>query len=344
MDQKAAELLIRGYRKERLTKDDCRYLLSFQEFSPEATFARDLFVRFFREQCDNTASIGAQIGVYTGPCSGDCKFCNFGASHTSSKLYEMPDDIFRSYLERCIEFGDVSHVYIMTNQDCPCEALAHYIGMAKDILPKDVTVGINTGDRTPEECRALRDAGATDAYHVCRMGEGIDTAFRSEDRMRTISNLIDAGFSVSTCTEPVGAEHSTDDIIDNYFRGIEAGCSCGFVALRMPVFGTPLGSVPTLSIKRYKQMQAVLGLASAWHPGGKETTGWDTGFFVGLNSLSAEFAGSPRDSAPFSEKSVGHTLEWCRRTLFGDGYDKIRKADGFVVPLDLDYLVNTRSL
>ncbi len=71
MDEKASDLLIKGYHRERLTKDDCRYLLSFQEFSPEATFARDLFTRFFREQCDNTAAIGAQIGVYTGPCSGD---------------------------------------------------------------------------------------------------------------------------------------------------------------------------------------------------------------------------------------------------------------------------------
>ena len=67
-------------------------------------------------------------------------------------------------------------------------------------------------------------------------------------------------------------------------------------------------------------------------------------FSTGLNTLSAEFAGSPRDSGEFSEKSVGHTLEWCRRTLFGDGYDKIRMADGTAVKLDLDYLCKTRSL
>ena len=47
MDQKAAELLLKGYGREKLSKDDCRYLLSFQEFSPEAIFSRDLFNRFF---------------------------------------------------------------------------------------------------------------------------------------------------------------------------------------------------------------------------------------------------------------------------------------------------------
>ena len=73
-------------------------------------------------------------------------------------------------------------------------------------------------------------------------------------------------------------------------------------------------------------------------------TGWDTGYFTGLNTLSAEFAGSPRDSADFSEKSVGHTLEWCRRTLFGDGYDKIRQADGSVADLDVGYLERTGSV
>ena len=57
------------------------------------------------------------------------------------------------------------------------------------------------------------------------------------------------------------------------------------MALRMPVFGTPLGNLPTLSIKRYHQMQSVLGLASTWHDGGKRVTGWDTGYFTGLNTL-----------------------------------------------------------
>ncbi len=344
MDERASDLLIKGYHRERLTKDDCRYLLSFQEFSPEATFARDLFTRFFREQCDNTAAIGAQIGVYTGPCSGDCGFCYFGASHTSSKAYQMTDEVLVDYLEGCIRDGDVNMVSLMTNHDCPVELLAHYIGIAKDILPKEVRIMINTGDRTAEDCSVLRKAGAEEAYHVCRMGEGKDTALDPEDRKRTIRNLIDAGFTVATCTEPVGAEHSVDEVIDNYFLGMELGCTTGSLAMRMPVFGTPLGGKPTLSIKRYRQMQAVLGLASSWHEGSKKVTGWDTGFFSGLNSLSAELAGSPRDSAPFSEKSVGHTLEWCRRTLFGGGYDKIRMADGSVTKLDLDYLVKTGSI
>ena len=344
MDSRASELLIRGYNRQRLTKEDCIYLLSFQEFSPEATFSRDLFARFFREHCDNTAAIGAQIGVYTGPCSGDCGFCNFGVSHTMSKTYEMPDDVLISYLDRCTEHGDVGTVSLMTNHDCPAETLEHYIGIARDHLPKDVRIMINTGDRTLEECRRLKKAGAVEAYHVCRMGEGRDTTLDPEDRWRTIRNLKEAGFTVSTCTEPVGSEHSVEEIVDNYFRGIDEGCDYGYLALRMPVFGTPLGGVPTLSIKRYRQLQSVLGLASSWHSGSKDVTGWDTGYFSGLNTLSAEFAGSPRDSAPLSEKSVGHTLEWCRRTLFGDGYDKIRMADGSVRELDLDYLVDTGSI
>ena len=344
MDPKAVGLLIDGYNRKRLTKEDCRYLLSFQEFSPEAKFARDLFDRFYREQCDNTAVIGAQIGVYTGPCSGDCGFCSFGVSHTMSKTYEMKDDVLIDYLEMCSRHGDVSYVFLMTNQDCPIEKLAHYVGVAKDNIPKDVRVAVNTGDRTPDECRELKRAGAVEAYHVCRLGEGKDTSLRVEDRLRTIANLRDAGLDVMTCAEPIGAEHTDDEIIDNYFLGIENGCRTGSVALRMPVFGTPLGGSPTLSIKRYKQLQAVLGLASTWHSGGKDSTGWDTGFYSGLNVLSAELAGSPRDSAPFSEKSAGHTLEWCRRTLFGDGYDKIRMADGTVRKLDLQYLIDTGSL
>ena len=344
MDERAAELLIKGYNREKLSREDCRYLLSFEEFSPEAIFERDLFKRFFREHCENTAGIGAQIGVYTGPCSGNCGFCNFGVSHTHSKTYEMPDDVLKRYLEKCVEFGDVGEVSLMTNHDCPNDKLVRYIGLARDFLPKEVKIMVNTGDRTPEECRELKKAGAENAYHVLRMGEGKDTDLNPKDRIQTMRNLKEAGFNLATCTEPVGSEHSIDDVINNFFGGIEGGCDCGYVALRMPVFGTPLGGVPTLSIKRYHQIQAVLGLATAWHPGGKKVTGWDTGYFTGLNTLSAEFAGSPRDSGEFSEKSVGHTLEWCRRTLFGDGYDRIRMADGSSEKLDLDYLIRTKSV
>ncbi len=344
MDARAVELLGKGYRREGLTKDECRYLLGFLEFSPEAIFTRDLFARFFKENCKNTAEVGAQIGVYTGPCSGDCGFCNFGISHSHSKPYEMPESVLKDYLDVCMKHGDVGTVSLMTNHDCPSGTLVKYVESAREALPPEVKIMINTGDISLQECRELKRAGADLAYHVCRMGEGKDTALDPETRIGTIRNLKAAGFSVMTCTEPVGSEHSVDEVIDNYFRGIEAGCDCGHLALRMPVFGTPMGGIPTLSIKRYRQMQAVLGLAAAGHPGGKDVTGWDTGYFTGNNSLSAEFAGSPRDSAEFSEKSVGHTLEWCRRTLFGDGYDRIRMADGSVQALDLEYLSKTGSL
>ncbi|MBO4552079.1 MAG: hypothetical protein J5673_02645 [Candidatus Methanomethylophilaceae archaeon] len=344
MDQAAVELLLKGYNRGRLSKDDCRYLLSFQEFSAEAIFTRDLFTRFFRDNCANTAAIGAQIGIYTGPCSGNCGFCNFGAGHTMSKTYIMPDDVLIGYLDECSRYGDVSSISLMTNQDCPIDILVHSVEIAKDYVPKGTEIMVNTGDRSVDDFMRLKDAGAVTAYHVCRMGEGRDTAFDPKDRIQTMRNIKEAGLNLMTCTEPVGAEHTVDEVIGNYFGGMEGGCDCGYLALRMPVFGTPMGGMPTLSIKRYHQMQSVLGLASAWHDGGRRVTGWDTGYFTGLNTLSAEFAGSPRDSAPFSERSAGHTLEWCRRTLFGDGFSKIRMADGSVKELDVDYLKGTGSL
>ena len=183
MDQKAAELLLKGYGREKLSKDDCRYLLSFQEFSPEAIFSRDLFDRFFMENCDNTAAIGAQIGVYTGPCSGNCGFCNFGASHTTSKTYVMPDDVLKKYLDGCNRFGDVSSISLMTNQDCPIDILVHFTEFTRENVPEGTEIMINTGDRSAEEFRMLKEAGAVTAYHVCRMGEGKDTAFDPKDRI-----------------------------------------------------------------------------------------------------------------------------------------------------------------
>lgn len=343
MDSRASELLVKGYRREPLTKDECRYLLSFNEYSDESIFAYDLYTRFVREQCDNTAVLGVQIGVFTGPCTGNCRFCSFGKDHTSSRPYVMPDEVLLDYLKESYRFGDVPMVSLMTNHDCPTDTLIHYVELTRKNSPDDVKIMINTGDRTYDECVELRKAGAELAYHVCRMGEGKDTDLDPETRWQTLRNLKDAGFMTATCVEPIGQEHSLDDILDNFFKGMDMGIDTGEVALRMPVFGTPLGNLPTLTIRRYKQLMAVLGLASSWYRG-PDVLNMNMGYVSGMNRKSAEFAGSPRDIAPKSELSAGHTLGWARKLLFSLGYDKLQMPDGTRIPLDVDYLIRTDSL
>ena len=343
MDCRAIDLLIKGYHREPLTKDECKYLLSFSEYSDESIFAYDLYTRFVKERCNNTAVLGVQIGVFTGPCTGNCRFCNFGKDHTMSRPYVMPDDVLLNYLKESFRFNDVPMISLMTNHDCPIDTLVHYVKLTRSNSPKDVMIMINTGDRTYDECIELRKAGAELAYHVCRMGEGKDTDLDPETRWQTLKNLKDAGFSTATCVEPIGQEHSVDDIIDNFFRGLDMGIDAGEIALRMPVFGTPLGNMPTLTVRRYKQMMAVFGLASSWYKG-SDPLGFDIGYVNGLNRKSAEFAGSPRDIAFKSELSAGHTLGWARKLLFSMGYDKLLIPGGKKISLDVDYLIETGSL
>lgn len=342
MDGKARDLLIKGYNRLPLNRDECKYLLSFNEYSDESLFAYDLFTRFVRENCDNTAHLGIQIGVFTGPCTGNCRFCNFGKDHTKSKSYAMPDEELIGYLDESLKYGDVSMISLMTNHDCPIDMLVHYVELTKEHAP-GIMIMINTGDRSLGECMRLKEAGASAAYHVCRMGEGRDTDLDPSARWQTLANFKEAGFIAETCTEPIGAEHSVDEILDNFFRGLEMGLSNGAVAVRIPVFTTPLGGEPIVSVRRYKQMQAVLGLATSWYKG-PCLFGTDTGYISGVNGMSAELAASPRDIAAKSEKSMGHDLAWCRRMLFQLGYDKIMLADGTVRKFDVDYLLETGSL
>ena len=71
--------------------------------------------------------------------------------------------------------------------------------------------------------------------------------------------------------------------------------------------------------------------------------GFYGGYYGGFDKDYAEYAGSPRDVADYSEKSNGNTIEIVRRRFFERGFDHIRCGDGRIVRLDEEYLRTTGS-
>ena len=75
----------------------------------------------------------------------------------------------------------------------------------------------NTRDITHREGEQLLGAGFVGAYHALRLGEGRDTPIAPEKRIHTIGILRDVGLQWMNCVEPVGPEHSKEEIVDLMF-------------------------------------------------------------------------------------------------------------------------------
>ncbi len=344
LDQQAIGLLTKAYGRERISEDECAFLLGFPEDSPEAEMSIALADRFMRAQCDNTGDIGVQFGVITGPCVGKCQFCNFSEDNTDAEPYVMPDDVLRDYTRRCVEFGDVTSISLLTIQNFDIDDLVRMVRVVAKEVDRGVGISVNCGDLSFDDCVALKEAGAIGAYHVLRLGEGRYNDIDPAVRRRTIRNLIASGIITTTCTEPIGPEHTPEEIVSNYFWGMKEGCASGAVMYRVPVPGTPLCGTGAISERRLEQIRAVLALASSWYTGPFSFFRWDMGYHGGFNKVFAEYAGSPRDTEAFTEDGRGRTVEWARRELFRRGYDRILLTDGSSAPLDLEYLRRTRSL
>ena len=344
MDRRFVDTLLKGWDRKIVTKEECKYLLSFDERSDEAIFAASLADRFLRTISDNTAILNAQIGVQTGPCSGNCRFCNFNRTTYRYGHYLMDDDTLTTHVRKLTRHNDLRTISLMTTHDLDLDHLIRCIRLTKNIAGKDVRITVNTGDVTYDECLEMKKAGASGAYHACRMNEGKDTDLEPGSRIETIRNYLDAGFIVSTCTEPIGPETTIDDILDNFFMGMEIGVNSGSLMARVPVPGTPMSAMGMISSERFKFIRSVLFLSSTWYKKEPCIDIWDGGFFNGFNRFHAELGGNPRDDEKESENGIGHTIEFARRMAFANNYDKLLLPDNNRIALNVDYLMRTGSI
>ena len=91
-DDRLIEILERGQSGAGLSKEECIYLLGFDESSPESSLTRSVANDFTRERLKNAGVIIGQIGVDIGPCVGGCKFCTFAEQQTKFEKFTISDE------------------------------------------------------------------------------------------------------------------------------------------------------------------------------------------------------------------------------------------------------------
>lgn len=162
------------------------------------------------------------------------------------------------------------------------------------------------------------------------MGEGRDTALSTQDRIKTIENIRDLNMEWYTCCEPIGPEHSNEEIIDQILLAQKLSCFQNAVMRRISVT-KEMQNRGIISLLRSAQIVAIVILAMN---GNQELSSIAIhepdllGLYAGANCIYAEFGVNPRDNTQDTTKSRGYSVKDCKTMLKECGYKELMQANG----------------
>lgn len=334
MDPAVCEVLQRALNGERLSRENCLMLLRQPEKSAQASFIRAAGDAVSRWKFGGAAMLLGQIGIEAGPCPGGCAFCTFREEAHAEPWAEMDPGEVCERADIFMGQGGVAALFLMGMHTFRFDYFLELARMLRARLPATTQVVVNVGDLDVVQAVELKAAGVGGAYHVLRLREGVDTALQPADRQRTIEAIREAGLDWYTCCEPIGPEHTNEEVLDSIFLGIDMGCYQHAAMRRVALPGSPLSGHGQISELRLGQITAVIALATAGCPGVESIAVHEPnpiGIASGANSIYAESGCNPRDGARDTSVGRGRDVQQCRTMLEEAGYGLLRMADGSTV-------------
>jgi len=308
-----------------LTREEIIHLLKITPHSTEAGFVVASANEINRMASKGKAEVHAQIGLNLSPCPNNCSFCAFAAKNkVFTRINELNiEEVTQLALKA--EREGANALFFMSTGDYP---FSKFITISQEIRKKlkPHTVMIaNIGDFGNKEARRLKDAGYTGIYHAVRMGEGRDTDIDPRTRLNTVIAAHDAGLLVGTCVEPVGPEHSIDEISEKILIGRDLKPCFSGAMRRISIPNSDLEKHGMISLYRMAYLVAVVRLAM-----GRDLTGNCThepnilGATAGANLFWAEVGTNPRDTEVDTSKGRGLNVQSCIEMLKEADFDVLK--------------------
>ena len=297
-----------------LTKEEIVYLLNSNHKSLDEGFIMAAANVINRMVSKGKAEVHAQIGLNLSPCPNNCSFCAFAAKNgVFRESQELPiEDIIQLALKA--EADRANAIFFMTTHDYP---FRKYIEISKEVRSKlkpETVMIANIGDFGYKEGRQMKEAGYRGIYHAVRMGEGRDTQIDPQVRLNTIRAAREAGLLIGTCVEPIGPEHSVEEIAEKILIGREINPCFSGAMRRISIPGSELEQYGMISEYRLAFLVAVVRLAM-----GRDLVGNCThepnllGVMAGANLFWAEVGANPRDTEVETSKGRGLDVKSCVR-------------------------------
>jgi biotin synthase len=181
----------------------------------------------------------------------------------------------------------------------------------------------NIGDFDYAKAITLKEAGFTGVYHALRLGEGQVTRIEARVRRQSIEAARKSGLQIGTCVEPVGPEHSVDELVEKTLIARDIRPVFSGAARRISIPNTEMEALGMASEVKMAHILAVVRLAMGYEiPGNCTHEPSVMGAAVGGNLLWAEAGSNPRDTKIETEKSRGFDVGCCQ-TIFHEADWKI---------------------
>ena len=293
-----------------LEKEELLFLLSLDCASKEAEELRDCANKITRKRFNNKPLVLAQIGIENHPCPANCKFCSFAQDINSANEVLSVEEISKKALEMSAG-GKLDALFIMAMHDYDAEYLLKVCAHLRKLVSERVKLVVNIGDTSRDFFKALKEAGVSGAYHVCRLREGIDTCLNPKDRIASIETIKSLDLDWSNCCEPLGAEHTNEEILEQIEIGNTYECFQHAAMPRVSFENSPLAGRGEISQLRLAQIVAVVTLASLKNKALKSIAVHEPNILSlnsGANSLYAESGKNPRDTAKDTSLSRGKSI------------------------------------
>ncbi len=299
-----------------LTKEEIITLFNIPLFSEESAIILAASRRKSETASNGLAEVHAQVGLNIAPCPKNCAFCAFAAKNrVFHEKVEIPVDEAVQKAQQ-FETDGANAVFVMSTADYPFEKFIDISQEIRRSLRPETILVANVGDFSSEQAKKLKAAGFSGIYHAVRLGEGRDTTIQVETRMETFMNAREAGLSLGTCVEPVGNEHSIEELVEKTIITRDAKPVYSGSARRIPIPDTVLAEHGLVSEAKMAHILAVVRLALGYDVPGNCTHEPNViGAAAGANLLWAETGSNPRDTEEETEGKRGMTVGDCRRVL-----------------------------
>ncbi len=306
--------------KQTWSKSDVMQLLQIpndsEDFKTLLRFADD----YARKKYHNKGTVFAQIGMDVQPCSVNCKFCSLGKDNfdgRQKKVKTVQEVVAES--QNFVAQG-AQEVFLMTTAEFPQKTFLEYAQQVYSAMNNSARLIVNIGDFDDAYAQKLKQVGVFGVYHICRLREGKDTSVPLSVRIRTLDAIKKANLHVYYCVEPIGCEHTNDEIADEILRGQTYGASVMAVMKRVNIKGTPYFGQEEVSDQTLAKLTAVslLCVKPALQMGVHEQVALC--LHSGANQIYAECGANPRDIHNVTENHRGFTVKKAQEMLKEAGY------------------------
>jgi biotin synthase len=336
MKQDVQRVLERALEGKAPSKNECVTLLALPENSLEAGILKATANFISRRRFGNRAVLLGQIGIEISACPGDCLFCAFAESSTTLTEATLSMDEIVAKARDWTASGDLYALFLMTMHEFDVKKLTGIVARLRKEIPRQTQIVLNIGDFDGVQARELKSAGANGAYHILRLREGIDTKLDPANRRKTMEAIRGAGMDFYYGCEPVGPEHTPEELADQLFVGIEYGCFQHCAMRRVFIPGSRLADRGQITEQRLAQITAVLALATLECKETKNIAVHEPnllGLCAGANSIYAETGSNPRDTVSDTAAGRGMDMNACRKMFYEAGFQELLRGDNSPVKL-----------